>query len=431
MGSFNLRCFVSGQTIAPGEALVVVPIVRQQSPATVWLEHQGKRYEVPGSSVGACYPTDYWRPVGPALMGVYEDYGCLELEKSVPNVEALLSFVQLALSHVPKVRPLDDARADVGFSLAALLDEFSPGTRESLLRRNDTDTLAAFDDALFERLQSFWDALTRVIQEGKLFWIGYAGPQPCNLAVIHRRAFDELVASIERSSNWEGHPLSRRNFFDRALASAESRFKEASKFSSGFASHQAAQRFASTMRGLADWEGARMNFVEDFFLNSCQLHLAGHLSEDGLYQRTLPMQNFVYAMAGLARHNVFFEPMATAGQDYSNAIGAAYASFVKRVSEQVLRGRIEAKYGPFIEYSLCAKHGHSLEKLRDLCTQWDGAFEMVSSEPSPETPLVQSVRFRCTLGLEDVRAMLSEFEASRQEEGLRTWDLKKVVLPQA
>lgn len=75
MGSYNLTCFASRQTITPGDNCFVIPVAQRATFYPSLLRWRDQTLEAYGISDSVCFPNAFWTPIGAALEAIYDDYG--------------------------------------------------------------------------------------------------------------------------------------------------------------------------------------------------------------------------------------------------------------------------------------------------------------------------------------------------------------------
>lgn len=342
MGSFNTSCFVSRQTIAPGDSCMLLPIVQQSTFNPVELLYAGKADPQYGPCNSTCYPNRFWRPVGSYLEVEYSDYGRFVVRDTALNRFRLKQFLREMLRSSPAVAAGENKSHDVPFDLAAFMAENAAELHAHLTER-ESDTAAGYDaDVLFQQCLACWDYVYAVGQEQRLFWLSPQGnPRPLNFAVMHRVAFDELVASTSASVDLRNNSLDMRALFGRALAQVSAQLKEqdATAKSEFVVERNFTQKYFAfeTFREEFRAVGSPTLRIpaETVMRNAFHQYLDGKLTEDRLFEILEPWLQERYAYAALEQFNLHFEPIIYTPQDYDNEIGDAYTKFVAKINASV------------------------------------------------------------------------------------------------
>jgi hypothetical protein len=357
MGSFNTSCFVSRQTVAPGDACKVVPIRQQHTYQLLETTFQGVQEKLWGHCHTTCYPTRFWEPVSGFFDAVYDDYGQFTLTDNASNRSLLDEFLSQALRHVPVVLAGKNPSHDVPCDLQAFMAQETPQLLKHLA---PTEKASEVSDPhlLWAQAVQCWDYLWEVSREARLFWSDCDKVlRPTSFSVIHIAAFNELVELTGRRVGYSDESYDMREFFNRGMVEVKQWMRgrqEAKAKKTGsdtlaapepgdlvFAPEKLLQSFARVAGNLNFRRMADTEVLYDAF----DAYFGGTLDDDGLYEVCKPMLEVRYACSGLEAMNLHFEPIVYAGQDYSNELGVSYAEFVNKVSKKVVRGRDVYSYG--------------------------------------------------------------------------------------
>lgn len=351
MGSFNTSCFASRQTIAPGDPCVVVPVVQQRTFHAVELTYRGQNFQQYGPTFSACHPSRFWTPVGAFFEAVYDDYGGVRLLDTPSNRVRLHIFLQDALAYTASVSEGQNTTHDPAFDLAAFLKDQAPLVQAELQHEASEARAATWPQELFEQSLSGWAAMWDVAQEYRMFWADYFQvPRPMNFAILHKAAFEALVAHTEDSRNWRGESLAMESQI-RAMLPALEALKDtcSQRARRMFAGRSAtdeqlqdllqslhAEELRKLLQRFGDMQGMRYP-GEVVFLEQASRAVFSRDTVD--VQQWLaclrPVLEVRYACMALENLNLHFEPMVYAGQDYDNSIGQRYAQFVDKVADNV------------------------------------------------------------------------------------------------
>lgn len=338
MGSFNTTCFASQQTIAPGDVCVVVPIIQRSTYKPAEGTFRGQPVRLHGITSSTCYPTAFWRPAGGFFDATYDDYGRFTLLESPANLRRLVSFLRYVLGNTPKVELGENQYHDLAFDFPAFLAEKAPELDAWLAtERNKKQGQEPYDAALlFKQAHECWDYVWEVGAEHRLFATSYGGNLvPLEFAVMHRAAYDVLVAQAEDMRGWDDAPMQQRVFFDRLFD------KAASHSNIGDEPAMQAVWFNSSLRqelqAMGHFEGISYPDESELLRDVSRDFLAGKLDKDQLFELLKPQLDARYAITSLLALNIKVTPMVYAGQDYDNAIGRNYAKFIRAASAAVNR----------------------------------------------------------------------------------------------
>jgi hypothetical protein len=425
MGSFNTACFASRQIIATGDSCLVMPIIQQSSYEPVSLTYGEAQASLHGVCNSVCYPTRFWKPIGAFFEAKYYDYGRVTLDDTSLNRFKLNEFIREALQYTPVVQQGSNEYHDVAYDLQKFMAEQTPELLKYLTTPRGEPRPEFQPDLFFSQGVSCWNYLWDVAQEHRMFWRNYKGVlRPMNFSIMHRAAFDALVARTNSWVGWDKQPYEMRGYFDRALAGAKAKLEElAPVVTEGTKEQQqrALQHFAfddfrEAMRRVGGSEG--MSYPGEGTITRAALdgYLSGQLTDDKLFEMFKPWLEVRYACASLEALNLHFEPIVYASQDYNNEIGESYANFVSEVSKTVSRGRTVHYYGSFKDYSISVTDPAVFKELAEAIKEWDGRMELVYVRPDVERPGCSRLAFQATLALSDLQEMLKAFSTKHSDE---------------
>lgn len=341
MGSFNTSCFASQQTIAPGDACYVLPIIQAKGYEPVALEYDGKTDQQFGIAESTCYPGSFWDAYGGFLEARYVDYGQFSIADTPLNRIRLLCFIRSLWERPVKILAGENESHDLPFDLANTIK------RKAKLKaclRPGAPVDSVLESNVFKQLLSTWDAIWEVAHEHRLFGVNWDGTvRPVQFAVMHKRSFDTLVGDVSAMTRRK-EPLYQGSFFQRCVA----RTCEALELlpSDDLASKDwAVSRFASRLcrefEKIGNFEELTYPCETEEVEAMTLAFFKGNETSEQLYARLKPTLDARYVMEGLLSLNLRLSPMVYAGLDYSNAIGSRFANFVARVSASVTQDRNE------------------------------------------------------------------------------------------
>jgi hypothetical protein len=411
MGSFNMTCFASQQTIAPGDLCRVLPILQQSSYQDIAIRSDEKEQTTLGFTHSTCYYDSFWQAVGGFIHAKYDDYGRVELELDEQVREHVLTLFGQIHERGWDTDQGENEYHDLAFAFDAFLADKAPGVLAAL-----TDKAAPTnwrDGALDDELTACWGYMWEVGQKQRLFMSDYKGrPRALNFALIHEDAYAELLAQTSAGTDWHGNSNEPEAYLRRVLAEADlggnddKRAADAHYFAFALAGQirEALSRADGTGHSVG---GATSGIVHGLVRKYC----TSAITADELIEQCLPLLEDRYVLAGLNNMNLRLTPVVTSGQDYDNSIGQGYAKFVAAVSAKVTRGRLLHMYGEFASYTMQAASQAHVDALVALIPECDGAIEDVVITPGAEGFL--DVQFSCTHDLETLRQIF----ADEMEEG--------------
>ena len=327
MGSFNVSCFASRQTLSPGERCVVVPILQQASRQPVPLRVQGTATQEYGFADAAREPGDFWSPFGGPIEAVYRDSGRVTLRDTPASRFWLKRFFDDLVQRSVTTLAGRNCYHDLPFDFPAFLAEH----RITIVSGMPQAPLPAFDPLevpdFMAQATKCWEYVEEVASKHRLF-ANAAEDAPVRslaLAIVSGTAFDAL-----------------RDFSRDRQARFEQLYARLQPASDGPRSVPDARQVTSLamelqrcLAGVAQ-ELACVPQIQDRFWTQVDAWLAATESTaHSLRQQLQPYLDLAYLDYGLRVLNVFWSPMVMAGQDETNEYGRAYARFVEQVSRSV------------------------------------------------------------------------------------------------
>ena len=184
MGSFNTACFVTRQTITPGDEVVIIPILQSANsrPVTIVDTKTQQAMQVFSAFQSTCYPTGFWQYYGLFIKGIYDDYGCFKISKEPDNLRRLKNLL-ISLKE-------DMFRTEQGENKYHDLEMTPPNVDES---------------STYEKVLEEWDTLYEGIFESRVFAKTYFGnPAQFSVAVMLKLTYDELINMVRKETLYSG-----------------------------------------------------------------------------------------------------------------------------------------------------------------------------------------------------------------------------------
>ena len=335
MGCFNLTCFASQQTIAPGDKCQVLPILQERGYRPVEGTYGSKPFELYGIASSTCYPHAYWAPYGGFIEAEYDDYGQVTLLDTPTNRLRLCDLFSQLQSDAVTVSEGENQCHDVPYDFAAFLAAETPGLLAYLSARGRVPTTSEF----FGELEAAWNYVWERHQEHRLVGVDYSDVlRPLQFAIMHQASFDALVSKVNQLRTWRDESLAQRDVFEAMMAKTldklpgEGQLREAVTDFLWFQLERELER-------IGQFEGLTYPGESAVLADAVAEFLLKKLDREGLFQALKPLLDARYVMSGLNMLNLRITPIVTASQDYSNEIGAAYAQFIASVSAVVTQGR--------------------------------------------------------------------------------------------
>lgn len=364
MGSFNATCMASGQTIAPGDECYVLPVIQASRRENVDLVYQGEARSQQGAVSYVCYPNGFWTLFGNFLTAKYDDYGRVELKDTAINRIRLFSFLMRLYNSNVVTKQGSNSHHDLPFDFQAYVATKTPllGQAIALLEKARTEakfeSRALLDDVkLFREMTQAWRHFEELSGKGRVFAVdGRKSPLPLHHAIVHARAFENLVELWETTPDWndEVHPLRPRvdemigKLFDpgkaldkvRELVEKEGHSTEGRPFDE-FAGLVLQPIFEETFQGLCPWECSHFGTTSAEVRGPFRARINGELTNEELYTAVRPAYDSYLVIGALSMLGMQLTPVVYASQDYDNKIGELYAKFVQKTCEAVCAERRE------------------------------------------------------------------------------------------
>lgn len=340
MGSFNTTCFVSQQTITPGDEAIIFPIKQQSTyrPVELILK-SGENKEVAkyGYCHSNCYPTAFWAYCGPMIRATYDDYGRFNLDEDEYNIMNLVSFFNILSKAVCDVKQGENPYHDQSLEFDKIYD---PKQQYS-----------------FDQLVEVWDKVWTVASKARLFMDGSKGPFSVAFAVMHKASAQYFVDSVSKCKGWDGESYEMKSYFNSYINRYFKQMKET--FGESLNAGELAFACGSIMRledfRIGEQEGTyykpyynvskevTKEFIDYIKANPTIKKIPKKFT-NSLLKHFKPQIEHRYIATGLTHMNLTLSPMVYSSQDYSNEIGNSYLEMVKQVNAKV-NAVVKAKYG--------------------------------------------------------------------------------------
>lgn len=413
MGCFNITCFASNQTIAPGDLCRVLPVIQEATYRAMELSLDEEKTSAFGVASSTCYADSFWGPAGGFITAKYDDYGRVELVLDPLMRAHVLHLTGELLQHGYVTAQGENEYHDLPFDLRAFLTEKAPGVFTVLTTKKAgdlEDKLGAIDwqnGDIDGELVATWDYIWEVVFKQRVFISHRGNPRAFTFAVIHEEAYQALVVAAAGHRGWDDESLEPTAVLQRTLTRARGLLSERAidpKFA-----YREGFRMADTFRDAIGRAGGQSGTLAGIAANSitswCLALVEKRITDDELIERMLPLMRDQQVYGGFNSLNLRISPMVTASQDYDNSVGTAYVDFVTKVSGAVTRGRLTHMYGPFQHYAMRVPSVADMDKLKEDVREWDAAIEGVEVTPVDG---VFAVTFSCTLELGDLREALTD-----------------------
>lgn len=334
MGSFNIKCFASGQVIAEGEKCRVAVILQSATYSPALISYSDQAYELYGVRHASYGPGSLWRPRTGFLSGTYDDCFKILLDETPENLAILAEFFTGFYRHGAVSNPKDATRRRRGltFDFKLLVEENAPQLHGALSKLEKYYDCLTPESLVFSEVQAVWELLQESIMEEVVFCAdGSQVLRPLQLAAVHEVTFQGLIALAEGLKSYDGSPFAREPYFTRAFQGLNDVVADVDDVVKPFFRMDA---FRESLRLRMDSE---LTHATLWAFHKSFERTVGLVAEKGepvarfLEDCKAPLDS-LYALKGLERLDVPFTPLADAGQDYDNATGKQYAEFVNSVS---------------------------------------------------------------------------------------------------
>lgn len=337
MGSFNTTCFVSHQTIKPGQKVYVTALYQSYDYAPVEVTHEVfpgniQIYSVVANRGSTCYPTAFWTPLSEYITAEYSDYGAVTIDNTPENLRKVRSLVAQLTKACPTVELGSNEYHDVAFNLK---------TKPEL-------TI----DSSYEDHVAIWDHIWEAVFEDRAFIVRGKQTALLGFSIMLQVTGDYLVTLTEKSTDWNNNPMDMKSLLERKTNDFISRFKNMAEdthkdnakvkdFVVTFASQEL---FRLADFGISDTR-LPINLeptTELYEALASQYKVTADLINpitaetlDKLYKSLYSSLQFLYIDSGVCQLNLKYSPMIYAGQDYDNEIGRNYLKLVQHVAAEI------------------------------------------------------------------------------------------------
>lgn len=347
MGSFNTTCFASQQTIASGDECYVLPIYQSSSYEPVTLHVDGGTIERHGITSSTCYPDAFWIPSGAFIEATYNDCGTVKVKNTAHNRIRMASLFETLYAQAMKVEAGSNRYHDPAYDVVGFIKNNTPLLHKMVAPSAEQVTYDGpmTPTTLYDEEMLLWEHTWDVAHEHRLFIRknSWSPVVPMQFAIIHKVAYDQLIAEVAQGKTLNGESLEQEAFFRHVLSKATPDLKELfSTVEPSSITGRVARTLLWALGNFGEMEAIRWS---NELLEMSQI--AGSYVKDEnfdqavLFSKMKPMLDARYVAVGLSMHNIKITPLVYAGQDYDNSVGKGYAAFVNRVSKSVTQERQE------------------------------------------------------------------------------------------
>jgi hypothetical protein len=412
MGSSNVSCFASNQTISRNMACRVIPLLQNCSfnAAVVRFgDASSEHYGV--SRSGAISAHDYWNPCSDFLSAVYDDYGQVKLDMTPRNREVLGAWL-LTLYRKTGLVEKGKYSSEPEVNLQETMERIAPGYMA--LNRDKKwfeEGEAPEDGSLDAEMRAVFEFVWETARIQRMFVKDSCqAVRSLQFGIMHEVTYQELVSLASAGKDYDGVPLHAEAYVAKCVAKARetARTDEDPDNILYHALHSIPNRYDD--EGLGGFRPGKT------FKMALRAIIKGEISDEEFVKRVAPLLEGRYAYRGLNLLNLRFVPVSLCGQDYSNYFGEAYAKFVSKVSLEVTRANIVEMFGPLVLYSLslpaalAASAQDAGQELARRVREYDGRALIHAVVPMADT---LRVTLECTLDTEIFQELLRDSEDTR------------------
>ncbi|WP_109016000.1 hypothetical protein [Novimethylophilus kurashikiensis] len=298
---------------------------------------------MPGIANSSCYPGCYWEPMSAFVSGTYDDdYYRINPDDTAVNRRAMANFFLELYRNAPVVKVGKNPTHDVPFNIQAFIAEKAPSLEKAVQGLKWFMTVDQVDGLKSDELVKVWEYVFSVSSQHRLFCNAHGMIRPVQFAAFHHVTFDNLVQLTSGFKTYSGDSYELSELLRRELDTLEAKlqevlandeYDETKKLSYAYV-HRS--NFQSELK--LNMSDSVHNILYPF--NGEQFDLLGKYLDEGMpfdeyVEAMRPTMAGVYALAGMNALNLKFAPFVTAGQDYDNSQGTAYAKFVTSVSKAI------------------------------------------------------------------------------------------------
>lgn len=424
MGSFNISCFASRQTISEGEPCRVIAIRQAAGFNPVSLEFGGTSFQRYGVAASTCGPDGFWEPVSGFFKATYADYGRVIPELDGASRAKMAAFFEDLRNRAAEVLPGANPRHEPAFNLTDFMVKQAPCFLPTPGRPLVEDLPES--EEMDERYLACWDYIWETAQTNRLFRVNHSGElRPVLFAAIHEEAYQALVDLASRATTYDGLSMEPSEYFKRLLTEAHEHaavrlFPEIEGNPRMLAFHLSSC-LRDGIKALTDISASRVVELHGF-RRALLAHLENEISEEALIEVASKLMEPFYALSGMGRLNLKFSPVEYAGQDYRNELGKEYAEFIALTTRRVTRSGEAARYGKHNDYTFVCKNQATLDRILAEHRNWDMAIEVISASKTsvakgaPFAGLL--VQVSATAEEEDFRMFIDSVGDSRSKASL-------------
>jgi hypothetical protein len=322
MGSFNTTCFVSQQSIAPNDKVVIFPVSQARGYADLSLTIKGVELSVNDYAYSTCHPNAYWGFCGPLLTGTYNDYGAFLLDNNPTNIRMVKLFF--------------DSVRDNAAQTAKGRNQYHENSF------NPAEWYSRIDFSKISTIEEGWAELEALVDSRRVYLNIGNKIRPLAFSVMHKAAADELIRVGESDDTTFSASQTRKELVLSAIESCPVGLPSAYWV------------LAMGDCGIGEYESLSLKSLYRSINNKYSKELEESILKYGitspeswplLMDEVRPNLDHRYISRGLELMEVHIEPMTTSGQDYDNDAGKKFFKLVQTVRKS-LKEEAKKSYRP-------------------------------------------------------------------------------------
>jgi len=408
MGSFNITCFASNQTIARRDTCRVLPILQSSSYNPVQLSRGDQAAQLYGIANSSSYASCFWQPVGGFIECTYDDYGRVNLELDEASRFEVFQTLNFLLTQGWVTAQGENKDHEKAFDFPEFLGKNAQGLGAELASRSP-NLMRVTDGSLDAEMRVCWAYVWEATFDLRIFASRHSNPTQFQFAVLHEETYQVLVESIASATTYENESMAPAALIKRTLVECKRRFDAFVAKNGPQESYTLGFRMADSIRDMLSHSAGQSchlgSVTYSAILELCIELAEARLSEEEFVEQMTPFVEGQYAIGGLNAMELRITPMVSAGQEGFNEIGQEYLAFVAKVCPRVVRARQVSMYGDFHAYFAVAETEEQFAAFQAQIGEWDGAIADVRMEAVDGKI---HVNFSCTHPLDDLREVLED-----------------------
>lgn len=333
MGSFSVKCVVTGQVITPGSKCRIAFIKPRVSHGRI-ITRDNVKTLVESQHVENCEFNAFYSLMTTFMPGTYDDFGVFKLSLNPMTCASLMRIFETLALHGLEAESENERAAPFNFN--KLLQEKAPklsalfNTRKQSMERFHGHQLDSAE------AQVLFDAIQAAVQDNMVFFsVASSNWRQLKLSVMHEETYQELLSSSESQPG-----KARRDFMAAALKSIQSKLDvdESDPDAPWQKELQAKQLLEHhlSMNLPCDLVFPMLYALRQRMFMIRKTIALGTATYQTLCDDLPDALDEAYAMRKLYSLDVQLMPVVTCRLDLGNLCGKEYAQFVSDVSERIV-----------------------------------------------------------------------------------------------